>query len=33
MGDVDQYANMLREDVRLLSEANGTSMEEAFSPG
>lgn len=30
MSDVDPYAEMLREDVRLLSEANGTSMEEAF---
>ncbi|MDT0683416.1 AIPR family protein [Roseicyclus sp. F158] len=30
MGEDDQYADMLREDVRLLSEANGTSMEEAF---
>lgn len=30
MSETDQYAEMLREDVRLLSEANGTSMEEAF---
>lgn len=30
MSGVDQYSDMLREDVRLLSEANGTSMEEAF---
>lgn len=30
MSEEDQYADLLREDVRLLSEANGTSMEEAF---
>lgn len=30
MSEDEQYADMLREDVRLLSEANGTSMEEAF---
>ena len=30
MSDENQYADTLREDIRLLSEANGTSMEEAF---
>jgi AIPR protein/abortive infection phage resistance-like protein len=30
MSDVTDFAEMLREDVRLLSESNGLSMEEAF---
>lgn len=30
MSEDYQYADMLREDIRLLSEANGTSMEETF---
>jgi hypothetical protein len=30
MNDPSEFSEMLREDVRLLSEANGLSMEEAF---
>lgn len=30
MPDIDEFALTLQEDVRLLSEANGLSMEEAF---